>query len=119
MKQEIKDVLSLELSKFNPEFSLSEDKLFVLVVSEAKKVEITWPFPTKEIYFDLWESGKKIFSESYEYYEGESYKEIAEDVAGFAARFLTYECRVAKVGKVLTHNELQIKENGSWVSIND
>lgn len=119
MKKEIKEVLNFELSEFDPEFSFSEEKLFIFIENGVKKVEITWPFPTMEIYFDLWESGKKIFSESYEYYEQESHKEVAEDVARFAARFLRFEVRVEKVGKVLTHNELQINENGNWVSFNE
>ncbi|MNR25581.1 hypothetical protein D3C85_1427410 [compost metagenome] len=115
----VEEGLKEKLKGYSPEIVSDTDRVSVSAKYEDRKIEVVWPFPVMEIYFDHWIGESKVFSESYEYYEGETVQEIIEDVAGYICKFLGNESRVVEVGKLFKRKELQVLVNGEWASINE
>ena len=71
------------LFEFNPTNLGSNDVWKILLSSKNKKIELTWPYPVMEIYFDFIESEEKVFTEWFEYYENETNEEIITEVVKY------------------------------------
>ena len=84
-----------------------------------KSVVVTWPYPLMEVYFDFIENDKETFSESVEFYEGESPSELCDYLTYVIKRFLNSPSRIETRGKLLKRSELQVSESGKWVSVFD
>ncbi len=103
---------SAQLNWLHDAYNLSAEKV-------PKRVKITWPYPLTEVYFDFLQNDANIFSESIEFYDGESSDELCEYVAHVVKRFLDHPSRIESLGTFLKRTELQILEGDKWISVFD
>lgn len=108
-----REILDL-LSGFAPRIEVAEDAYQLSVSFDAKRAEVVWPYPLHEVFFDFWEGDRKVLSESFEFYEGESDSELFEYLGSVLNRFLTNTIRVHVQGKFLKTTELQYQQGGVW-----
>jgi hypothetical protein len=105
------------LAEFSPSQSVDGGVHRLAVTYEAKSVVVVWPQSLGEVYFDFLESGEVLLAESVEYYDEEPPAEQAQDIAQVVRNFLLNETRLVAVGRLLKRQELQHRNQGTWVSV--
>ncbi|ADZ92005.1 hypothetical protein Marme_2778 [Marinomonas mediterranea MMB-1] len=116
-KPELERELLDLLSTFSPTIEVANDAYQLSVSLAAKRAEVVWPHPFHEVFFDFWEGDRKVLSESFEFYEGESDTELIEYLSSVLDRFLTNAIRVQVQGKFLKTTELQYQQGDVWNSV--
>ncbi|WP_078118596.1 hypothetical protein [Thiosocius teredinicola] len=106
--------LMVAISEFAPRITWVEAAYELVAKIPGKEVTVTWPYPLMEVFFDFVGPGDEKFSESVEFYEGESSAELAEYVANVVRRFLLLPVRIHTRKGWLSVTELQVEENGGW-----
>ena len=113
-KPEIERELLGLLRAFSPIIYVANDAYQLSVSSAAKRVEVVWPYPLHEVFFDFWDGDSKILSESFEFYEGESDHEFIEYMCAVLNRFLNNSIRLYVQDKLFKITELQFSQGGVW-----
>lgn len=95
----LESLLQASLAEFAPEITTGKIAYELVAHVPDRKITVTWPCSLMEVFFDFSGPGERVFSESVEFYEGESSAELAEYVAYVAKRFLklntSYQERLA------------------------
>ena len=105
------------LSSYAPRIGRDKEAYMLEASYKNKRALVVWPYPLMEIFFDLWDNNKKIFSESLEFYENENKEELAEYLIKILKNYFDHETRVETEGKLLKRQELQFKNGDEWVSV--
>ncbi|MEW8029834.1 MAG: hypothetical protein AB2792_09640 [Candidatus Thiodiazotropha sp.] len=116
-KPELEGELLGLLSAFSPTIAVKNDAYQLSVSLAAKRAEVAWPYPLHEVFFDFWEADRKVLSESFEFYEGESDSELIEYLCSVLNRFLANSTRLQTQGKLLKTTELQYQQGDVWQSV--
>jgi hypothetical protein len=109
--------LITSLASYAPRISWEKDAYMLETSYKNKRALVVWPYPLMEVFFDLWENNKKIFSESFEFYENETNEELVEYLVNILKNYFDHETRVETEGKLFKHQELQFKKGDEWVSV--
>jgi len=107
------------LKEFSVQLSCSGEAYTLKAAISEKSIKVTWPLPLREVFFDFVENGKVIFSESVEFYENETQKEMREYLIYVVKRFLNLATRIESIGRFPKRTELQVKDSEKWSSIFD
>ncbi len=110
----LENSLQASLAEFAPQINLGESAYELVAQVPDKKVAVTWPYPLMEVFFDFNGPGEEMFSESVEFYAGESSAELAEYVTYVARRFLNLRTRLHTKKGWPSVTELQVEEKGEW-----
>lgn len=102
------------LSAFSPTIDVANDAYQLSVSSAAKRAEVVWPYPLHEVFIDFWDRDKKVLSESFEFYEGESDHDLIECLCSILNRFLNNSIRLHVQGELFKTTVLQYKQGGVW-----
>lgn len=97
-----------------------EDKIHgfnIVVFKGSKKVEVNWVYDFMDINFDFFENGNKIYTDWTDFYQGETVSYANGLVMYVIKRYLDFPSRVAMRWKRDKQGELEVNENGQWVSI--
>ena len=113
----IEKELLTSLSGYEPTINWEKDAYNLKLEYKNKSTKVVWPYPLMEVFFDFWEGNKKIFSESFEFYENETNEELVEYLLEISNNFFSNETRIETFGKLLKRNELQFKKGEEWVSV--
>jgi hypothetical protein len=89
------------LDGYSSNLSWENESYKLIVFKSEKTVEITWPYPINEVYFDFFENENKIFTEWVEFYADESLSEQCKHISYIAKRYLDLPCRIDTSGKLL------------------
>ena len=116
-KPELEEELLGLLSAFSPTIEVDNDAYQLSVSLASKRAEVIWPYPLYEVFFDFREGNRKVLSDSFEFYEGESDSELVEYLCSVLNRFLANNTRLQIQGKLLKTTELQYQQGGVWQSV--
>lgn len=110
-------LLAGALEGLAPVLSHSESAYELEASHGAKRAKVIWPVPLPQLFFEFYEGEALLFSDSAEYYAGETLKEMAEEAIRVVGNFLSHETRLLKVGRLLKRPELQYEKDREWRSI--
>lgn len=116
---QLEKVIAESLAEYSPRLSWENNAYRLKAGKAVMNVEVVWPYPLMEVYFDFTEKEEKVFSESVEFYEGESNSELAEYIVHVVRRFLDNPARIEKLGILLKRTELQVSKDGKWINVFD
>lgn len=89
----------------------------LIIASEERILNVTWPYPLQETYFDFRENGEKVFSHFIEMYDGETQDEMIEHIDYVANRFLNMEIRIETSGQKVKETTLEVFDGENWKNI--
>jgi hypothetical protein len=117
LNEEIENSLLSSLVRFLPKLTVERNAYKLVSTFETKCVEVIWPHPLKEVFFDFLDSGEKIYSDSIEFSEDERAIDISEYLVKVIENFLLHETRLDEVGVVFKSRELKFSNDRGWQSI--
>ena len=115
----VENELNSALKEFSVQLTCSGEAYTLKAAKSEKSIEINWPHPLMEVFFDFVENGNVIFSESIEFYENETQKELRDYLIYVVKRFFNLPTRIESIGRLPKRTELQVKESEQWSSIFD
>jgi len=111
--------LKSALKEFSVILNWSGEAYTLKATKSQKTIEVTWPFPLMEVYFDFVENGNVAFSESIEFYENETQTDLRDYLVYVVQRFFNLPTRIETIGRFPKRTELQVKESEQWSNIFD
>ncbi len=108
------------LAEFSTEINLKGSVLEIAAKKEQKRIEVVWVINVKEVYFDFYEGGRKIFTDWGDFYYLDKLSELHDHIINVINGFLKLPTRVVKekanwLSPTIT--ELQVYENEQWTNI--
>jgi len=105
------------LAEFDIEVTVAKGAHRVRVQRGSKATEVLWPQGLTEVFLGFTIDGRAVYSDSAEFYEGESQLEQVEGVARVVRNYLLHEVKVMQSGSLLKRKELHSFRDGQWQSI--
>ena len=93
------------------------DSYKMLIVNADKSINVSWPYPLQETYFDFHEGKQKVFHESIEMYDGETHSEMIEYIKYLTHRFLNMTTRINSNGAMMKTQTLEVFDGTKWESV--
>ena len=110
----LENSLRASLAEFATEITAGETAYRLVAKVPEKEITITWPYPLMEVFFDFSGPGEKSFSESVEFYDGETSEEQTQYIGYVVKRFLKLPIRIHTKKGWPSITELQVEEKGDW-----
>ncbi len=82
-----------------------------------KSVVFTWPFELGEVFVDYLADGAAVYSDWFECLEADEIQEFTSSIQEVAKRYLHFETRIFKKGRIFKSAELQYRHNDEWLNV--
>lgn len=112
-------IIKTVFSDFQTKLFLDNKLLEFDVIHNDKYCTVNWPLDIGEVFIDYYENDVKVFSDWFDFYEGENDEEIVKIILSFIKLFLENQYRVITEGRIFKSKNLEIKQNDKWCPIGE